>query len=267
MACSHLYQQLGNKLPALRTLQDETMPAQKFNRTSQTLSWVLTLVSFPVAGYLMGWLTGSSNSPVVGTMLPLAFSLIGALSYGLLERTKRNEDLLKVVHDMELDETVRDKITDALHVQTSSTWVRAFWAIGVMLFCSSCFWGLSSGIAARIPSHKSTEQLLTTTGVNVETLAVSEYANVCNLHYRLVRLNIPPDQVEALFRYAVAPVFRESNEYYVEKMGSRIETGREHHARAVFLAGLTSDVLYELEQSDAPASTPVFSTGGTAGPF
>ena len=48
--------------------------------------WIPVLLAFAAVGWLVGWLTGASNSPVVGAILPLFFGLVGATAYGMLDR-------------------------------------------------------------------------------------------------------------------------------------------------------------------------------------
>src|SRR5262249_36924070 len=107
--------------------------------------WVLMFFAFPVVGFIAGWVAGFSRAPVVGTPIPVVLGLLGALTYGLLDRTVKAGNLLARLKQ-ELDAAAFEKARAAIREESNtSLWLPAFWATGVMFFAVFCYLGLGAG--------------------------------------------------------------------------------------------------------------------------
>jgi hypothetical protein len=127
---------------------------------ASSLSWAAIGLAFGVSGLLVGWLTGISNSPVVSTIIPLVFSLIGAFSYTFILRSKTTENIARRIRRLDLDESTKSKLAGLTDDGSTTSWTRAFWALGVILFSVSCYFGAQIGIADRTANFDDTTDLL-----------------------------------------------------------------------------------------------------------
>lgn len=234
------------------------------------LSWFTTILAFGFTGYLLGWLTGSSNSPVVATVLPLVFGLVGAFSYSILDKSTKAEEWLEKLHDLELDSGVQTKVSDALRLSRGDPTSRALWSSGVAIFCACAFLGTLQGVEARNPKRPTTSELLSHVDVDLSDVTPTEFAVCTNNHFRLIAQNVPPPQVEAVFRNCIGITFQQDNAAYEKLAG-----GTNAHARAKALSALFEDIFYNLERtsqasesSGQPPQGPIYYGGGagTAGP-
>lgn len=142
--------------------------------------WIAPVVVMPIfVGYLIGWLIGASQTPVVATALPLLFGLAGALSYHLVERKVVQRQITQALHTLEvvksLDEPVRAQMASELkqHIERP-VWLPTLWSGGILLFCIFCFLGLQDGIRRRVPQYPSLNVLLSGIEITPEERAELE---------------------------------------------------------------------------------------------
>ncbi len=169
--------------------------------------WVVVLAAFAVSGLFMGWMVGASKSPVVATFLPLVFGLIGALSYGLIEKSRKEDSLATNIRRLNVEEAVKQEIISKLGLSLDSRWSRVYWASGVILFCATSYSGIQLGLGQWISPYSTTSALMKEIAVAPDTLNSREYAAICGLRYRLEYLGIPHDEIKFIFREFVKPSF------------------------------------------------------------
>jgi hypothetical protein len=128
------------------------------NRLWQTLLWVLFLISYPVAtawvGYLFGYITGASLSPIGATVAPLVMGLLAVL--GLSAATLGRGSLRGTLEQLAAFKSLVPGERAALQAELGAKrdWGQLFLAAaGVWIFCSFCHFGLMWGIYHRKRDH------------------------------------------------------------------------------------------------------------------
>ena len=126
--------------------------------------WIPTFIIVPVfVGWICGWYVGASQTPIVATLLPLIFGLFGAIGYGVIDKKVKAESVYEQLSTMDdfniLSTSIKNKIRSFESISVP-TWLPLWWSIGVAIFCVSCFFGTSSGVAARIPQYEDIPKLL-----------------------------------------------------------------------------------------------------------
>ena len=227
------------------------------------LSWLLPTVAFFLVGMLIGWLTGLSNSPVTSAVIPVAFSLIGAFSFGLIEKTPKLEKAWELISKLDLTEQTTNRLADAIGTKPNSTNLRSFWALSVIVFAFGCFLGVNQGIQQRAPQHPTTQGLVSKVIKSKDAINEREFANLTNLHFRLIRLGTPSNVIEEIFTNSVRPIFEQPNQHWVEFNDATKRLPE--FARAIVLAGMMRDLLYNLERPAGSETNRVFRGGGTQG--
>lgn len=228
-------------------------------------SWFAMLAAFAFCGWLVGWLTGSSNSPVVGIAIPLIVGLLGALSYPLLDKLSQLDTVGKELGKIGLDSESTSKIERFIQANpTAST--RGLWATGVILFCASCWGGVQYGMAIRNIPYKDTDTLLRQQGVDPESVSSPEYAMLYNLRLHLHRCRVPQQEAEQIILRTVIPILKKPNdEWLTAARAFRLK--RDDLARTLLIQTNANDVIYGLNGSSKDAfQAPVF-TEGTSGGF
>lgn len=178
-------------------------PSNERQVAGRVLTWLPLLFVFPVLGYLVGWLVGSSQTPVVATLLPLVFALFGALSFRSLSHSQLTAELLASVES--LDNASRKELLQAL-AKPSSLRVASFWAVGVICFSASCLVGTRHGIHERIPEYPSLELLLAGSKPDPR-----EAIQLNLLRWHLQYRGVPAEDCENLFRLSINPILREES--------------------------------------------------------
>ncbi|MCP4643766.1 MAG: hypothetical protein GY851_25195 [bacterium] len=118
-------------------------------KTYRSICALLAVVS---VGLFVGWLVGVSASPVVSTVLPLVFSLLGGLGLGyaaVLSRLKAANDKIEALGKGIPANTQGAPDSEPLHVDYPSI----LWSVAVTVFCVACYWGIQEGIEDRIPPY------------------------------------------------------------------------------------------------------------------
>ena len=123
----------------------------------ESLYWIPLAAVFPIVGFVTGWLSGASQTPVIAGLLPLIIGLLGALNLGLLQRTfyakKVAEQFKQLDEDLQsqLDEGLQSRIRNAFEVpMDTSLRLPAFWALAVAAFSIACFIGVFYGVNSRL---------------------------------------------------------------------------------------------------------------------
>lgn len=167
--------------------------------------WLLVLATFPCTGFLVGWLTGASNSPVVATLLPLVFGVAGAVGFRALDR--RNEasriDQALAAFDAPTRDAVRNALRGAL---PSNMLVPGLWSLGVLLFCAACFGGVKVGVDERLPRYPPLESLVRLNGLSAE-----EQAMLHHILWDLRAQGVSRAQAESAFRTSVTVALQETD--------------------------------------------------------
>jgi hypothetical protein len=177
-------------------------------RWKSATEWGVVLAAFGVSGLFMGWMVGSSRSPVVATFLPLVFGLIGALSYGMIEKSRKTETLVNKIQRLDVGEAVRQEILSKLDLSLESRWSRMYWALGVILFCAASYSGIQLGLGQWFSGYSTTSELISEIEVTRSSLTPEEFAEVCGLRYRLEYLGIPHKEIKSVFNEFVKPTFK-----------------------------------------------------------
>ena len=193
--------------------------------TDSVWPWVIPITATPVVmGYLVGWLIGASDTPVVSVALPLLIGLISAVGYGITERRfvidaiARRVMALAVVR--KLDRSEQEEVEAGLQSHAKrSPWLPTLWGIGIIGFSVACLLGLNVGIERRLPTYVPVEELLGETQVTAE-----ERASLYALRWQHRSASVPPNQSDDLIRHVFLPILA------IEEPGARWKTFREAYA-------------------------------------
>lgn len=173
-------------------------------------SMFFVLLAFCVSGWTIGWFVGSSDSPVVATLIPLLFGLIGALSYGFLDRRSRESKLYDDIQKLKLDDPSKKIVTDGLDLHYHATWLPGIWAISVGLFCWFCYCGTRSGINDRVPEYPSTQKLMEEAQIDSDDLTSLDWAVLHRLRWKLQQFGIPLDDAKNAFSDVIKPALEDN---------------------------------------------------------
>jgi len=181
---------------------------KKLDGTTATSS-IVVLLAFSVSGWVLGWYTGASQSPVVATLLPLLFGLLGALSYGFLDRKSKVIQQNEALSKLGLDEGTRKKVEERLQIHYPARWMAAFWSLGVILFAAFCYFGTKAGIEKRVPTYPTLDKMLKAADVKTSELTPRDWAVLHRLRWQMKQLNIAPDDAKAAFGTVMKPAIEE----------------------------------------------------------
>ena len=127
------------------------------SKNTRTIESVLLLAVFPTLGIFSGWLIGGSRQPAVVAFLPLLFGLMSGITLTLLESRAIAIRWKKILSE-KLSTSSFELVDGILDSQWRTFTFRAAssWAIGLILFCVACYWGVESGINRRTTTREGT---------------------------------------------------------------------------------------------------------------
>ena len=179
--------------------------------------WLIPLLLIPLSvGYLVGWLVGASQTPVVATTLPLIFGLLGAVAFNTVSKNVLGEayydELIKIESIQSLDKLDKIKIRKKLATSPDgTTWLPTYWAIGVLIFIIFCRIGITSGINDRLDSY---EPLKTAIERNkLEQIQPLDYAAIYRMRWYLKSAGLSSNEFNSMFDSVIVPILKaESSE-------------------------------------------------------
>lgn len=167
---------------------------------------LLPIGAFAAVGGLVGWYVGASESPVVGTILPLIFGVVGVLGYGFLERRFRDTKWLQKIQSLPYDDAAKKKIAETLTIDETSAWMPAYFALCVITFCVTCYFGTRHGILERHPpNYPSLNQILLQAKIAPNQVTALDGALLENLRLQLQALKIAETETITIFRDVISP--------------------------------------------------------------
>jgi len=176
---------------------------------ARTIYWSLLVAVFPVVGLFTGWTVGKSESPVVNTLLPLVFGLLGALSLGLLDSRVRGARLAELLKS--LDSDLRERVLRLLEVpRDTSLRLPAFWALGVLLFCGACYGGIRIGMASKTVAYTPLHEI---EAIKQDFTALGPVAKgrTYRLWWYLQSAGLPEDEARVFLATTVMPLAKEES--------------------------------------------------------
>ncbi len=162
--------------------------------------------AFAAAGFLIGWLTGSSHTPVVATVLPLIVGLLGAYSFTMLDKTTKSLHIRDAMLKCEIDEPQVSRVLERAELPAVGKTSIPIWSLSIMLFCLTAYFAVQLGVSHRNHPKLPTCDLLSLLGVDLTSISELEYSAVSNLRYRMELLGLPESEISNAMRYAIAPV-------------------------------------------------------------
>lgn len=155
----------------------------------------------PIAvGWLTGWLVGSSQSPVVGTTIPLIFGLLTAVGFGFVGAILRKSSIADAIRAIDLAEDIKTRLESEIRAGVSPG-TALFAAVGVTVFCIFFYIGVDQGIARRVPVYPP----LTETFQNIE-LEPQETAGLYQLRMSLAARHVVVDDYRAIMDDLFKPI-------------------------------------------------------------
>lgn len=199
--------------------RDRTKEGSMRHFSSTAAPWIPLVAVFPVTGYFVGWLTGSSITPVVGTLLPLVFALLGALSWKSLSEGAASRKLIETIQEKLTSEEIT-AIASQLSDQRSRIWLGAFWALGVTLFSIAAFLGTKAGIAVRIPQYPALNQMS-----NLSCVSPMDRSRLYGIRWDFLGRGIPADDATQAFQDVLVPLLTIGDE---ENRQTKLDAACDH---------------------------------------
>lgn len=170
---------------------------QKNYRLANCVAYLLV----PVAvGSLTGWLVGSSQSPVVGTVIPLIFGLLTAIGFGAVGAILRKSAILDAVRAADLSDDITEKLESEIRAGISPS-TTLFAAFGVIVFCISFYVGVDHGIARRVPKYPPLAEMFPNISLEPEESAI-----LYNLRMSLAGRNVSTDEYVMTMSDVIRPI-------------------------------------------------------------
>lgn len=155
----------------------------------------------PVAvGWLTGWLVGASQSPVVGTTIPLVFGLLTAVGFGVVGAVVRRSSIVDAVRSVELSDDIKSKIEDEIRAGITPT-TTIFASVGVIVFCIFFYIGTLEGIAQRVPTYPPLAETFETI-----TLEPEEISHLYILRMTLASRGVGLDEYNSVINDLCKPI-------------------------------------------------------------
>ena len=170
-------------------------------------------LAFGVVGYCLGWLVGASQTPVVGTFIPLVVGLLGTVAIALLDRRTLAAKLMESIKKLQTlgqlpvgaAGTIQAELGDA---GETSYWVPALWSLGLAVFCVASFIGTRQGIQSRTQYDLPTlAELLPVAHTPEEKPSYEEMAMLHTLRLHLASKRHPVADMKLIFADVIAPIF------------------------------------------------------------
>jgi len=189
-------------------------------------AWIIPFLAIPpVIGWLTGWLVGSSQSPVVSSVIPLLFGVGTALSYMFSDRHTMihnlHNDLLSMDELKALPTDSKRRLNNILGISHLPAWLPVLWTMSAACLAYFTYIGTQAGIEERVKTYPSLETL---TNDNT-TLTPDEYSLLAGFRLRCISSNISPEDLSAFFHKSVSGVLGDKhyniNKAHLERQASR----------------------------------------------
>lgn len=210
------------------------------------MSGLLVVLASACVGAFVGWLVGSSSTPVVAVLIPLAFGLTGVLwdRYATLKSRVDTAAAAAASGDnARAAEVVRATSATADRSRSHATISAA-----VIAFVLGAFAGTHFGIETRIPRLPPLSELV---GGDT-TLTYREAALLAKLRMDLGALNVGVGEAREVFSSAVVPVLR--NPQY--QPGGALHDVRFDALRAIRQELMPTNIEAQPRTGRGPASIP-----------
>jgi hypothetical protein len=146
--------------------------------------WILALILFGASivaaywvGFLLGWLTGASLSPVVSSVAPLVFGLLAVIG---------------------VSASVRGNFTHRIEISRG-----IFLALMVSTFCYACFTGVTWGNRSRMDPYPPLDVLIGESWQNVDDETA---ARLHAFRWKAQRAQIPHQEFEEFIVGVIKPI-------------------------------------------------------------
>jgi hypothetical protein len=168
--------------------------------------WVTFVLAPAAIGAVTGWLVGASRSPVVATVVPLVFGLLGGIGFGAVGKLFASASIVQRILSsptvQSLDEHVRNAIKSEAIDREGSRPVAAFLSTGVIAFCVFFYAGAQFGIASRVPAYNPLLRAFSNT-----PLRSYEAAALHKLRLVLQANGVAKDHYDAILSDVFLPIF------------------------------------------------------------
>lgn len=162
----------------------------------------LVILAFGCVGWLMGYLVGSSKTPVVAASLPLIVGLLAGIGFSYADSAGKMKEVRALLTDGK--EITKDRLNQLVGKQSFG--LSATSALAIILFCVACLVGLRTGIDQRVYDYPSLRELL-----HSETRPnAREAATMHALRFEMIERHVNPKDLQAVFDEAVLPLFHDT---------------------------------------------------------
>lgn len=188
------------------------MPASKSETRMQWACWLVIIAAFPCVGFFIGWFVGMSRSPVVATLLPILFGVLGAMGFGAIERRAMQQRLHDCVEDFNDNAAAKQLRTALPEIQRPSLTAPAAWSLGAILFCIACYFGANVGIDTRLQTYPPLNEMIANAPVTLP-----EKTLLHQLRWTLMDRGVSRSEAIAFFNDAVADCLAMPSELETER--------------------------------------------------
>jgi hypothetical protein len=171
---------------------------------------MVSIAAVSHVGYLLGWLTGASKSPVVPVVAPLVFGLLAVLGVSAVRAKKLKK---KTAIRIDAPNHGRDH---------SAVWRGVFIAILTLAFCSSCLYGVTKGSFERMGQYRKMSFLL---GEAAWDQADDDtIAELYKFRVQAKRNELSPADFEPIIRDLVKPILEDDKPDKPVRIRKALET-------------------------------------------
>lgn len=164
---------------------------------------VSLLVAFAITGYVVGWYVGASQTPVVGTAIPLLTTLLGTLSFAWFAKRSRHENATENLKQAGFKVEQIRKVADAYGVSVASDWLPISWAGYLTSFMLMTIVGTEHGVEERIPPIPPVNELLGS--LSTETLTTQELTELNSLRWKMREKSLSVEDAKLVFSSLIVP--------------------------------------------------------------
>lgn len=166
---------------------------------TQIVYWLIIIAVFPCVGFFIGWFVGMSRSPVVGTLLPILFGVLGAMGFGAIEKRAMQKRLHDCIEEFN-DKAAAAQLKTALpEIQRPSLAAPAAWSFGTILFCVACYFGANAGMNAKQLKYPPLADMIGNAQVTTK-----ERGLLFKIRWTLMDRRVSEDEARAFFDGPVA---------------------------------------------------------------